>query len=144
METSEDLLSAWMDLTANIRGNRILSELSLNEIMLLRLLHREGGEDGLTATVMTERLRLLKSQTHKVLKDLEAKGFIFRRRDRRDTRTVRIVITDEGAQVYLREHSRVMELVDKVVDSLGIESAQQLTRLMISAVSAAEAVREEK
>lgn len=144
METSEDLLSAWMELTANIRGNRILSQLSLNEIMLLRLLYREGGEEGLTATMMTERLRLLKSQTHKVLKDLETKGFIHRRRDRRDTRTVRIVITDEGAQAYIREHNRVMELVDKVVDALGIGNAQQLTKLMISAVSAAEAVREEK
>lgn len=144
MDASEDLLSAWMELTANVRGNRILRDLSLNEIMILRLLTREGGEEGLTATMMTERLRLLKSQTHKVLKDLEGKGYIQRRRDPRDSRTVRVAVTGEGASAYVREHSRVMELVDRVTASLGPEDVKKLTGLINRAVSAAEAVGEEK
>lgn len=143
MEISEELLAAWLRLTANVRGNRMLNELSLNEIMILRLLHLEGGGAGLTATILTERMKLLKSQTHKVLLELETKGFIERRRDGRDARTIRIVITGEGTRAYLREHGRVMELVGRVVDALGEEDSQKLVELVDRALSAARVVKED-
>lgn len=136
MEISEELLSAWLRLTANVRGNRILNELSLNEIMILRLLHLEGGEAGLTATILTDRMKLLKSQTHKVLLDLEGKGYIERRRDGRDARAIRIAITDAGTRAYLREHGGIMELVDRVVDALGEEDSKKLVELVDRALTA--------
>ncbi len=143
MEISEELLSAWLRLTANVRGNRILNELSLNEIMILRLLRLEGGETGLTATILTERMKLLKSQTHKVLLELEGKGYIERRRDGRDARAIRIAITDAGARAYLREHSQIMELVDRIVDTLGEDDSKKLVELVDRALTASRAGRED-
>lgn len=138
MDTGEELLSAWLELTVNVRGNRHLKELSLNECMALRAILREGGEDGLTATKVGERLRLLKSQTHNVLKGLEERGLVERRRGERDQRTVRIAATQLGREVYAREHRQVMELIRAVEKDLGAEDSQRLTELIFKAISAAE------
>lgn len=143
MNTSEELLAAWLRLTANVRGNRMLRDLSLNEIMILRLVHLEGGETGLTATAINERLKLLKSQTHKVLKGLEDRGMILRRRDSRDARTVRILITKAGIDAYTCEHARIMELVDGVAERLGEEDCRRLTALVDKALDAAQDTKEE-
>lgn len=143
MDTSEELLTAWLKLTANVRGNRILKELSLNEIMILRLIHQEGGKAGLTATDITQRLKLLKSQTHRVLTELESRGMIVRRRDGKDARTVRITVTDVGVEVYAREHRWIMEIVDGVARRLGPEDCARLTALVFRALEAAEEVKEE-
>ena len=51
-QTREELLRAWMSLSAYIRGNRLLRELSMNEMLVCNLLFRrqeEGGPPG-TAT----------------------------------------------------------------------------------------------
>ena len=143
MNRSEELLSAWLRLTANVRGNRMLKELSLNEIMILRLVHLEGGEEGLTATAINERLKLLKSLTHRVLVGLEGKGMVCRRPDAWDGRTVRVVITAAGIAAYTREHPRVMRLVDGVAENLGDEDCRRLSDLVERALDAAEKTKEE-
>ena len=142
METSEALLSAWLELTANIRGNRILRDLSLNEIMVLRHLIREGGEEGMTASALGSRLKLLKSQMHKVLSGLEERGYIGRRRSGGDARYVSVLPTGAGVDAYNSEHGKIMRLMDHVVASLGEENAVTLTKLIREAVSAAETAQE--
>lgn len=141
MDTSEELLGAWLELTVNIRGNRILKELSLNESMVLRLLLREEGEVW-TASALGERLKLLKSQTHAVLAGLEERRLIRRLPGTRDKRTVTVAATEEGRRVYEREHAMVMALMDKVAGALGEEKAMELTGLIKKALAAAEAAQE--
>ena len=141
MDTSEELLGVWLELTVNIRGNRILKELSLNESMVLRLLLREEGEVW-TASALGERLKLLKSQTHAVLAGLEGRGLIRRLPGIQDKRTVTVAATQEGRRVYEREHAMVMALMDKVAGALGEEKSLELTELIKKALAAAEAAQE--
>ena len=56
----EELLHAWMQMSVFIRGNRLLTDFSFNEIMICGLLFRqqESGATPLTATQASEVMAL--------------------------------------------------------------------------------------
>ncbi len=137
MDAGEELLAAWLKLTVSIRGNRILKGLSLNEIMALRAIISEGGPEGLNAKMVGERLRLLKSQTHNVLRTLEDGGLVELKRGERDQRTIYALATPRGREVYSREHGQVMELIRAVEEKLGEDNCRLLTALTNKAIDAA-------
>ena len=62
-QIEEELLSAWMSMSLNIRGNRLLTSLSFNEIVVCSFLYRnmKEGEELLTATDLCSQTKLLKS-----------------------------------------------------------------------------------
>ena len=66
----EELLEAWIALTMLVRGNRVLSTLSYNEMVVLRLLKEE---DGLTAEYIRGVMHLHKSQMASLVTMLEKK-----------------------------------------------------------------------
>lgn len=62
----------------------------------VRLLRRLGGEDGTPLTPLARHLGLPKSTASLVVKELERRGFLERRRDREDERRLALVLTEEG------------------------------------------------
>jgi len=128
----EQLLSAWMRMSTFIRGNRILSELSFNEIMVCGLLQRQrdSGTSPLTATELCARTNLLKSQINHILTSLEGRGLIRRVRSIGDKRVIRIYLTEAGRELYEAEHARVMEILNQVYLELGQEKTRELTQLI--------------
>ena len=91
-QTREELLRAWMSLSAYIRGNRLLRELSMNEMLVCNLLYRRQEEGGppVTATELCARTQLLKSQVNHILTAMESRGLIERARSQADRRVVSI------------------------------------------------------
>ena len=128
----EQLLSAWMRMSTFIRGNRILSELSFNEIMVCGLLQRQrdSGASPLTATELCARTNLLKSQINHILTSLEGRGLIRRVRSIGDKRVIRIYLTEAGRELYEAEHARVLEILNQVYLELGQEKTRELTQLI--------------
>ena len=128
----EQLLSAWMRMSTFIRGNRILSELSFNEIMVCGLLQRQrdSGTSPLTATELCARTNLLKSQINHILTSLEGRGLIRRVRSIGDKRVIRIYLTEAGRELYDAEHARVLEILNQVYLKLGQEKTRELTQLI--------------
>lgn len=128
----EQLLSAWMRMSTFIRGNRILSELSFNEIMVCGLLQRQrdSGTSPLSATELCARTNLLKSQINHILTSLEGRGLIRRVRSIGDKRVIRIYLTEAGRELYEAEHARVMEILNQVYLELGQEKTRELTQLI--------------
>ena len=59
-QLQEALLYAWMEMSVFIRGNRILADLSFNEVMICGMLSRRQADAPLTATELGERTNLLK------------------------------------------------------------------------------------
>ena len=133
----EELLYAWMQMSVCIRGNRILSNLSFNEIMLCGLLYRqqEAGAPPLTATELGEQMRLLKSQINHILTTMGKNGLIERTRGTEDRRVIHVHLLEKGRLLYEQEHSRVLDIVQLVQDELGTENAQQLTALIAKATA---------
>ena len=128
----EELLQAWMGMSIFIRGNRFLSDLSFNEIMVCGLLFRqqERGGEALTATDLCEYTNLLKSQINHILTAMESRGFLRRVRSDRDKRVVHVHLLEEGRTSYLKEHARVMHIIQAVFDALGADKAKDLTALI--------------
>ncbi len=146
IKCQEELLRAWVQMTMCIRGNRILTDMSVNEMVICSILFRRQQEGGelLTATELGEETRLLKSQMNKILSDMERKNLIERVRSSEDKRKFYIHLKEDQIQTYLREHRRVMELVCYVARELGEEKMRTLTALVDEATGAVDRFQKEE
>lgn len=136
----EGLLMAWLRMSMNIRGNRILDKLSFNEIVVCSVLYTrmQEGLEPLTATHLCNHMKLLKSQLNKVLNSMEQKKLIERVRSDKDKRMVYIMLCKENLHIYLEEHQKVMHIVHEICSRLGEEKTMQLSVLMQEAVAVVE------
>ena len=130
--TQDELLQAWMQMSVCIRGNRLLSDLSFNEIMLCGMLYRRKNSNlpPLTATELGEEMRLLKSQMNHILTSMEKAGLVERTRGTEDKRVIHVHLTEDGREIYEREHARVMEIMSLIHADLGEEDTRRLTALI--------------
>lgn len=128
---NEELLSAWLRLGAVIDNQRLVSDLPFNEAMVCGLLLR-ARETGcaLTASDLCRETRILKSQMNAILHSLEKKGFIQRQRSSDDLRRWEIILLQEGLTRYLDSHRQTLTLVDRLIDSLGRDTAETLVPLL--------------
>ena len=134
----EELLQAWIDMSLRIRGNRLVSGFSFNEIVVCRMLyeqHIQGGKP-LTAADLCRRMQLLKSQLNKILTSMEKQGLIERVRCQDDRRKMEIHLKPEAETIYIQAHERILKIMQYVCASLGMENANQLTELLNGAVRA--------
>ena len=136
---TEDLLQAWINMSVMIRGNRMVSNFSFNEIVVCRILHsRLADGEPVTASELCQRMQLLKSQINKILTSMESRGYVERRRSETDKRKIEIHLTESAIAVYEQEHERILSIIRHVEESLGDEQARTLTCLLNQTVEAIE------
>ena len=136
-ETREDLLRAWMAMGAYIRGNRLLQDLSMNEMLVCNVLADQAPDQPpVTATELCQRTQLLKSQINRILTSMEDRGLIQRTRSPEDRRVVYIRRREEALPRYQREHAHVLTVLEAVRAALGEEDTRQLTALIQRATAA--------
>ena len=130
-DRKEDLLNAWLQMSLCVRGNRLLNNLSMNEVAVCNCLYRNRGSgEEITATQLCEQFRIFKSQMNKIISSLEEKNIIERYQGVDDKRKLCIRLKDENLDLYLAEHEHVMQIMDAVEQSLGEENTEQLAKLM--------------
>mgnify|MGYP002707235311 CR=1 FL=1 len=136
-ELQENLLQAWVEMSVCIRGNRMLSQVSFNEIVICGILYRNAlwKEAPLTATDLCERMKLLKSQINRLTTAMEEKGLICKRRSMEDKRKIYLELQEKGRGLYEQEHKRVMKILDAVTEALGEDGVEQLTGLVKETVA---------
>ena len=83
-QMQEALLQAWMAMEVCIRGNRLLSDLSMNEMLICNTLYARRQGAPVTATELCAKTQLLKSQMNRVLNQMEFQGLIRRERSSSD------------------------------------------------------------
>lgn len=134
----EELLQAWIDMSLMIRGNRLVSGFSFNEMIICRILYERRMENGtaVTATELCQRMQLLKSQINKLLTGMEKVGAIERIRSQNDRRKIEIRLTEEALAAYEQSHERILRIIGYVYDYMGASQADQLTILLKEAVTA--------
>lgn len=132
----EALLQAWIDMSLRIRGNRLVTGLSFNEIVICRILYMQQLEGGkpVTATDLCRRMHLLKSQINKLLTNMEKQGLIERVRSEKDRRKIELRLKPSSEHVYLNAHEGIMKIMGHVYNTMGEERAQQLSVLLREAV----------
>ena len=116
MEQNLELLDAWMNMTANIKVNRLLHDMSLNEMFICSYIYRFGKA---SFKQLIEKTNLLKSQMNRQINDLIEKGFVIKNTDDKDKRKIILEMTEKGKEVYLKEHEKVVALISKISDELG-------------------------
>lgn len=133
----EDLLQAFLEMSAYIRGNRLLSNFSFNEIAICNLLYRrqQEGTPPPTATEISAWTKLLKSQVNHILTGMEEKGLIRRKRSLDDKRIIYITLCDEALPLYLQEHEQILKIMDVIYETMGAEKVETLTELVSQATT---------
>ena len=141
----EELLEAWMAMEVCIRGNRLLSEFSMNEMLVCNVLYRQmqRGSAPVTATDLCNTTRLLKSQMNRLLSSMEFDGIIRRERNPADKREVYVYLQEAALPRYLEEHKHVLKIVGAVCSALGEEDTRSLTALMHKAAATVNQFEEE-
>lgn len=131
MEQNLELLDAWMNMTANIKVNRLLQDMSLNEMFICSYIYRFNKA---SFKQLIEKTNLLKSQMNRQLNDLIEKGFVTKNTDDKDKRKIVLEMTEKGKEVYLKEHEKVVALISRVTKELGNKKTASLAKLMKEAV----------
>ena len=133
----EALLSAWIRMNVRIRGNRLLKDLSTNEVMACRFLVQNSGRE-VTASALCEALQLYKSQVNRLLVSLEAKGIVRRVPCAEDRRRQVLLLQEAGLLQYQQEHARVLSILSAIEGALGEQKTRTLAQLLCEAVEAVE------
>lgn len=118
----EDLLNAWLKMSVCIKGNRILNELSFNEITILNALN--GGD--LTFKMILEKTKMLKSQLNRVLNALINKKMVISYANSNDKRSVIYSLNNQNRKDYDDEHKRVLMIMNSIKNTLGEEETKRL------------------
>ena len=130
MNLQERFINSWIDLNMELRENRILSELSFNEIIVLNYIinAENSGEKFVTTTELSKRMNLLKSQINAILIKLEKKELITKVQNSIDKRVIEIKTTEKGRQVYETEHKRSLHIADNIIELLGEDVAETVIK----------------
>lgn len=131
-ELNEQLLSSWLRLTTTINNERIVSEMPYNEAFICNLLYRNQMSEcpeELTATDLCHLTRMVKSQMNRTLNSMEEKEMILRVRSLQDKRHVYISLNMEKMDTYVQQHSKILELIDSMVEHFGKEKVMEIYNL---------------
>ena len=130
--TREEVLKGWLKLSMAINNERLVSGLPYNEFLICGILYRNQKSEKpeeLTATDMCNATKILKSQMNRTLNSLEKKGLIERTRSEKDKRQVYVSFRMERADVYEKEHERLLNFVDELMDRIGWEHSEEIVKL---------------
>lgn len=132
-QMNEDLLDAWLRLSTVINNERVVSDVPYNESLICNILYRnqvQTPDRQLTATDLCNETRMLKSQMNRTLNSMEEKGFIRRERSATDKRQVLVFLDMEQIFVYQNQHSRILKLLDTIIERLGADKALETIQLL--------------
>lgn len=131
-DLNENLLDAWLRLTTVLNNEKLVSDMPYNEALICNILYRNrrmNPERKLTATDLCRQTRMFKSQMNKTLINMERKHFIKRERSSLDKRNVYIIPNLEHSDVYKRQHKKILDIVDSIIEQLGEDKALELITL---------------
>ncbi len=123
----EEILAAWIELTTILNNDRLVSDLTFNESLILRFLQERS--EPLTATQLCQQMKMKKSQMNRTLTVLEEKELILRQRSSEDKRKINVLLLEEGRRRFNCQHQKILELIDAFIRSIGFEKAVQLKEL---------------
>ncbi|MBQ7820742.1 MAG: MarR family transcriptional regulator [Clostridia bacterium] len=128
----EELLEAWIKLSAIIKNTRVTKGLQYNEATIMRLLYNRYREDKaglISLKEITLKTRMLKSLVNRTVNSLEKKGLLERCESIGDRRVVYVRCVPENLKEYLSVHNQSLTLAQKIINIIGDEDAEAFVRL---------------
>lgn len=130
---NERLLEVWLELSMAINNERVVSDVPFNESLICNILYRaqmQNPDNRLTATDLCNATKMLKSQMNRTLNSMEEKGFISRLRSDTDKRLIYVTLNLEKALPYQEQHSKILELIDRIIEQMGEDKVLQTIDLL--------------
>lgn len=130
---NESMLNAWLRLSTSVINSRLVTELSFNESLVCNILYKnqiEHPEKKITATELCNITKILKSQMNRILNQLEKKKVIIRERSEKDKRQIFVKMDLVHAEIYSKQHERILEIVNEVTSRLGEEKTQETIKIL--------------
>lgn len=129
MERSEKLIHTWLEFYMSVKENENLEILTFNEMVVCHYLKiSEDNNEDLTATDLSEKMRLFKSQINLILNDMINSEYIEKVRSVEDKRVYHIKLTDKGREVYYLEHEKILDITKRIVDKIGEDDFNNMIR----------------
>lgn len=129
---NEKLLDAWVRVSLTVNSERVVSEMSYNESVICNILYRNqrlGINKKITATDLCNYTKMLKSQMNRTLNCLEEKNIITRERSAEDKRQVFVSFNMDKADLYIKQHAKILKLVDNFIEKFGKEKAAEIIEM---------------
>ena len=121
----EEMLRSYINMSANIKENRLLSDLSFNEIMVMNLI----VEEEMSFKELQNRLNILKSQLNRIINDLKNKSLIETYIPLDDKRKL-MIKNGSNLALYFKEHEKMLKLMSLVKKELGENDFKKLIELL--------------
>ncbi|MGM9881175.1 MAG: MarR family transcriptional regulator [Bacilli bacterium] len=124
-DLEEIMLKAWINMSVNTRENRLLNELSFNEMLVLNMIQNKEC----SFKELVNELNILKSQLNRVIQNLVQKKLIIAYTPENDKRSLMIKKGD-NTELYKQEHARMIEIMRKIRKQIGEEDTLKLIYLL--------------
>ena len=124
-DIEEIMLKAWINMSVNTRENRLLNELSFNEMLVLNMIQ----DKECSFKELVNELNILKSQLNRVIQNLVQKKLIIAYTPENDKRSLMIKKGD-NTELYKQEHARMIEIMRKIRKQKGEEDTLKLIYLL--------------
>lgn len=140
---NEKLLEAWLKLTTAIVNERVVSDLPYNESVICNILYKSlcrTPDSPITATDLCQKMKMQKSQMNRTLTSMEEKGLICRERSLTDRRQVLVRLNMGQLEVYQGQHERILALIDRLLEQIGPEKAEDIVNMFTQIANTAEEI----
>ena len=140
---NEKLLDAWLKLPTAIVNERVVTDLPYNESVICNILyrnHRENSDQAVTATDLCQEMKMQKSQMNRTLSNMEQKQMISRERSETDKRQILVRLNMSQMEIYQRQHERILALIDRLLEQIGPEKAEDIVDLFTQIANTAEEI----
>ncbi len=129
---AEQLLGAWVKLTAMVKNSRITKGLAYNEAIVMLLLYNRYQEDGVGLISMkdiTTETKMLKSLVNRTVNALEEKGLLERCTAEGDKRMTYVRCIKERLDPFLLVHNSSLHLAEDMIEIIGEADAKAIFRI---------------
>ena len=124
-DLEEIMLKAWINMSVNTRENRLLNELSFNEMLVLNMIQNKEC----SFKELVNELNILKSQLNRVIQNLVQKKLIIAYNPENDKRSL-MIKKGNNTELYKQEHARMIEIMKKIRKQIGEEDTLKLIYLL--------------
>lgn len=131
-QLDEELLEAWVRLTAILKNTRIPQGMQYNEATVMLIAYKRYEKDGeglVSFQELINETKMLKSLVNRTVDSLKKKGFLEKCAGETDKRTVFVRPLKENLQAFLSVHKHSLELAGEVISVIGEEDAQAFIRI---------------
>lgn len=127
----EELVTAWVRLTAVLKNSRITQGMIYNEAIVMMIAYRkyrENGEGLVSFKELVSETKMLKSLVNRTIDSLVKKNHLVRL-EGEDRRMTLVKIVPENLNGFLTVHRNSVALAHEAVDIIGEEDAKAFIRI---------------